>query len=91
MSHTFIKKTDFNTGLVSFFAVSANTIETLAISDTFGAYGQQISAADAGDSITLLTQAAVDAANAAYANFHSEESSSKWSLNDYISAYDYSQ
>ena len=44
-------------------AISEDVIGTLNDSDTYGNYGQKVSAYDAGDSIELRSQKAVDTAN----------------------------
>jgi len=44
-------------------AISEDVIETLNDSDTYGNYGQKVSAYDAGDSIELRSQKAVNTAN----------------------------
>lgn len=65
--------------------MNENQFEIVALSDTYGNYGQKIERGDAGDYIQLLTQEAVD-----FANTHNEEGNNinEFSIDDIISAYD---
>jgi len=83
---------DNRIGLV-YLAISQE-IETLAMSDTYCNYGQQIGADDAGDSVELLTDAAVKVANDAYNEEYSHEDDydeyiNKYQIGDNVSAYDF--
>jgi len=75
------------------FAVSKDIFTEIKLSDTYDKFGQTIDRGDAGEGITLLTEKAVKIANEGYNEFHSDDSDeflTKWELDDYISAYDYS-
>jgi len=50
--------------------VSKGRIEDIAISDTYGSYGQSVTPEDAGDCFILLTPKAVKLANKAYHDYH---------------------
>ena len=89
----FIFLKDVNSeGTVKYFAIDVEKIETLRESDTYGPYGQQVSPQDAGNSLTLLTQAAVDVANKAYHDYHAEYDDTEvlqhYSISDVILAYE---
>lgn len=70
----------------TYYAIDADKIETLNVSDTYDQFGQLISDSDAGDSITLLTEKAVEAANKAAVDFGYEDKT--FTVGDFISAYD---
>lgn len=91
--YIFLAKTE-KYGDVEYFAIPESNIEILNVCDTYGFYGQQVSSSEAGDFLSLSTQKAVDFANQAYHNNHNEENEEvkqKWSIGDYISAYDFSE
>ena len=46
-----------------YFAIYAESLVSMPLSDTYTGYGQQCGADDCGDSLELLTQKAVDLAN----------------------------
>jgi hypothetical protein len=93
-NYIFLTKTD-NHGEVNYYAIPENKIELLNLSETYTAFGQTVSPADAGDYLTLNSQKAVDFANQAYHSNHADaddtEVLQKFSIGDYISAYDYSE
>lgn len=69
-------------------------IETLAMSDTYGGYGQKIDPADAGDHCVILTEKAVLVVNDAYNEHYSHEDDyseyiNKYQIGDIVSAYDF--
>lgn len=83
---------DENEQEVIYYAIDAAKIETLNVSDTYDGTGQTVGSANAGDSLTLETQKAVDVANQFYHENYSEyddlEVLVHYKIDDYISAYD---
>lgn len=64
MSYIFIKENTFGDNKeVPFLAIPETSINNMNISDTWGDYGQTVSASDVGDSIELKTDLAVEIAN----------------------------
>lgn len=63
-TYKFIKENTFGENKsVPFLAISKNEIKTLNDSDTYNNYGQKVSACDAGDSIELKSEKAIEVAN----------------------------
>lgn len=54
---------NFTEGDTVYLAIDADKIETLNVSSTYDKYGQPVSNSDAGDSLDLLTNVAIDIAN----------------------------
>lgn len=75
-----------------YFAIYAENLVLMPLSDTYTGFGQQCGADDCGDSLELLTQKAVDKANQIYYERYSEwddlEVLQHFKLNDVISAYE---
>lgn len=63
MSNYIFLTKNFTEGPTIYFAIPADKIETLNLSDTYDQFGQIISSCDAGDSIELLSEKAVAIAN----------------------------
>lgn len=78
-----------------YFAIDAEKIEILNESDTYDNYGQSVSPEDAGNSIGLLSQKAVDIANKAYHDNHAEYDDTEvlqhFSIGDFLSAYEHKE
>lgn len=74
-----------------YFAIYAENLVSMPLSDTYTQFGQQCGADDCGDSLELLTQEAVDKANEIYHNEYSEyddlEVLEHFKLGDFIYAY----
>jgi len=83
-----------NSDSTTIYALHEELFERINISDTYDMYGQKVDSSTAGDYLTLDTQKAVDLANKIYHENHAEyddlEILQKFTLSDYISAYDYS-
>lgn len=82
-----------NDPVTPYLLVAKSQIETIAVSDTYDRFGQEITRGDAGDSMTLNTLKAVDVANDEWNDFFSNEEGHEYTeyfeLGDNISAYDY--
>lgn len=96
MSYVFLKSADRHEHRQNpvWYAVSKDRIEMLNVSDAYDQYGQQISSSDAGDYIEILTQEAAQVANEVWNDpFANEDDPNsfleKFTIGDYISAYDY--
>jgi hypothetical protein len=90
----FLTKTDTQGEEIKYYAIPENQITTLNVSDTYASFGQCVDSSDAGDYLTLDTQKAADFANQAYHSNHADSDTEvlqKFSIGDYISAYDYSE
>jgi hypothetical protein len=95
-NYIFLTKTNTQGEEIKYYAIPENKIELLNLSETYTGFGQTVSPADAGDYLTLISQKAVDFANQAYHSNHvaaddDTEVLQKFSIGDYISAYDYSE
>lgn len=91
MSYIFIKKNTFDTNEeVPFLAVSETSINNMNISDTWGKYGQSVSASDVGDSIGLKTDLAVEIAKEKAKEIGLGDDIN-FSIDSFISSYDYNE
>lgn len=76
-------------GLRSIVAVNDAAIETEALSNCYGAYGQRIGSYYAGDYLYIVTQEAADAANRAYNEYEeNDEFVENYKVNDLVAAYE---
>ena len=75
-----------------YYAIYAESLVSMPLSDTYSQFGQSVGADDCGDSLELLTQKAVDLANEIYHIEHSEwddlDVLTHFKLNDFIYAYE---
>jgi len=89
--YIFLTETNLE-GAVTYYAIHDDKIEVLKESDTYDRYGQIISASEAGNSVLLKTQKAVDIANQAYHDYHAEYDDTEvvlhYSLYDTIYAFE---
>lgn len=93
--YIFLTKTQPDSPKVEYFAIAESQIEELYVSDTYSMYGHQITPAEAGDYLEILSEKAVSLANKAYhdeyADYDDTEIVQHFSIGCSISAYDYSQ
>jgi hypothetical protein len=79
------KHEEENNNINVYYVVNADRIETLYMSDTYAEHGQSVGADDAGDSLTLNGQKAVEFANEFLKNNDEDEI---LSVGDVVSAYE---
>lgn len=85
-SYIFLTENYSEGSSTTYYAIPEDKIETMALSDTYSNYGQQVSAHDAGDSFTIDTEEAATKIN----NYlEEEEREEKFKQGDYISAYEH--
>lgn len=87
-TYKFLKKTYSEDSVTRYFAISSDRIETLRVSSTYTNYGQMVDTSDAGDSVTLDSQKAVDIANKAYYEHTDEDEKNRYELEDFVLDYD---
>lgn len=72
-----------------FYAISKDRIKTIPLSGTYTDYGQCVDPGEAGDGVTLLTQKAVDIANAGWEEQYGDRDDfdpNKWNIGDTVYA-----
>ena len=93
--YIFLTKVHQDTANTEYFAIPESQVEEMYVSDTYSIYGHQITPAEAGDYLELLSEKAVSLANKAYhdeyADYDDTEIVQHFSIGCSISAYDYSQ
>lgn len=90
----FLTKNNSDSLETIYYAIPESQIEDMDMADIKDEFGQRMGSEVAGDGITLLTIEAALAADKAWNDFHSTEEdhvyTEKFSIGDYISAYEYS-
>lgn len=85
-TYSFIKKANVEAGIENpWLAINVDRIETLNVSDCYDSNGQQIDPYSAGDTLSLLTTAAVEVANKVSKE---EDYDFTYNINEIISAPD---
>lgn len=71
----------------AYYLVDTNEIKTMLMSDTYGSFGESVDSAEAGDTIELLSEKAVQIAEKVHSMHDDEEHG--FEVNDHVIAYEY--